>query len=222
MYAIQHYSHQKNNLADAIYKLSTATLSVLFCVLQMYRSRVRCLLGLSVQRAEELQCEDFRQGSSLQLSTTNKWFSRWEESTLLTYAWAWKTHSLSIKRPGRVLTLWLRWTRGQWFCFLFCVKQIRAIGPPVMWELFLRSVVCCENEKDSHYWQPTQVQLWPKMAQKLNPRGGWKEWSRHNNTQKNLMEHFWFNFNTRLIVFSWTHCCQDVNCFGIFFFLFKT
>lgn len=159
------------------------------------------------------------QGSSLQISASNKWFSR-ERSRPF-----WLTHEheklTSCQSKDReVLTFWLRWTRGQWFCFLFCVKQY---VPSVHWccESFLRSVVCCEKRKRLPYWQPHRCycdQRWHKSS--VHMVGGKNEVD--TITQKNLMEHFWSNFNTRLIVFSWTHYCQDVNCFGVFFFLFKT
>lgn len=148
----------------------------------------------------------------------------WEESTLLTYRMSMKNSPPVIQRIGEVSH------------FLTVVDLWTMILLPVLCETNTchRSTGVCENFSEEHrllwktrqrlpYWQPHRCKLWPKMAQELNPHGGRKEWSRHKNTQKkNLMEHFWSSFNTRLIVFSWTHCCQDVNCFGIFFFLFKT
>lgn len=166
-------------------------------------------------------------GSSLQLSASNKWFSCERKRPF------WLTHehekltSCQSKRPRRFSLSDLRWTR--WTMILLPVFCARRHVPSVHWwcESLLRSIVCCENEDRLRYWQPHRCncdQRWHKNSVHLLDG---KEWSRHNKhthtkQKKNLMEHFWFNFNTRLMVFSWTHCCQDVNCFGIFFFLFKT
>lgn len=189
----------------------------------MCRNHIRCFLGRSDQRARVLRCEDFRvQSATFCFKQT---VFTWEELTLLTYAWAWKTHFLSTNGPEQVLTLWPGGgPMDNEFCFLFCVKQY---VPSVHW--------CCESfffleehrllwkrSKRLRYWQPHRCncdQRWHKSS--IHTVGGKNEVD--TITQKNLMEHFWSNFNTRLIVFSWTHCCQDVNCFGIFFlFLFKT
>lgn len=93
-------------------------------------------------------------------------------------------NSLPVNQKTReVVTSWLWRTHGQWFCFPFCVRQY---VPSVLWcsESFFRSIVCCENKKKTPLLATTQVQLWPKMAQELNPHCWWKPRSRHNNTEK--------------------------------------
>lgn len=155
------------------------------------------------------------------LSALNKWLSHERSQPF------WLAHEHEKLTPCQlkdqeVLTFWLWWTSGQWSCFLFCVKQY---VPSVHWccESFLEERRLLRKTTETPLLTTTQVQLWPKMAQELNAHGGWKEWGRHNNTHKEKSNgHFWSNFNTRLIVFSWTHCCQDVNCLGFFSFLFKT
>lgn len=105
-------------------------------------------------------------------------------------------------------------------------ETIRAIGPLVFVRAFWGAsfVVKNENKKETPLVTTTQVQTVTKDGTRA--QSTW--WVEENEVdtithKKNLMEHFWSNFNTRLIVFSWIHCCQDVNCFGFnFFFLFKT
>lgn len=155
---------------------------------------------------------------SLQLSALNKWFPHERSQPF------WPTHEHeklpSCQSKGWEVSQFLS-VVDPWTMILLPVlcETIRAIGPLVFVRAFWGASFVVKTKK-TPLLTTTQVQLWPKMAQELNPHGGWKERSRHNNTQKILMEHFWSNFNTRLIVFSWTHCCQDVNCFGIFFLPF--
>ena len=161
----------------------TTIYDVLFCVLQM--SQVRCFLGISVQRAAKFPCEDFRQRVQSATICFKQMVFTWEESTLLTYAWAWKTHLLSNQRTGEVSH------------FLTVVDPWTMILLPVLCETITchRSTGVCESffeelrllwkrKKRLPYWQPHRCKLWPKMAQELNPHGGWKERSRHNNTKK--------------------------------------
>lgn len=54
-------------------------------------NQVRCFLGISVQRAAEFLCEDFRQRVQSATICFKQTVFTWEESALLTYAWAWKT-----------------------------------------------------------------------------------------------------------------------------------
>lgn len=198
------------------------TLNVLFCVLQ---KQARCFLGISVQRAAEFLCEDFRQKGPVcnYLLQTNGFHVTGVEPF-------WRTHehekltSCQIKGPGRVshfLTAVDPWT----MILLPVLRETtRAIGPLVCFvrALFEERRLLWKNEekKTPLTGDHTGANCDQRWHKELNPHVGWKEWSRHNNTKRNLMEHFWSNFNTRLIVFSWTHCCQDVNCFGDFFLPF--
>lgn len=118
---------------------------------QMFRNQVRWFLGIRVQRARELQCEDFRvQSATICFKQT---VLTGEESTLLTYAWAWKipvnerTGRFSLSDCGGP---W--WTMNSASCFV-----LKQYVPSVHWccESFfsLRSVVCCKNNKGLRYWQ---------------------------------------------------------------------
>lgn len=125
-------------------------------------------------------------------------------------------NSLPVNQKTReVITSSLWRTHGQWFCFLFCVRQY---VPSVLWcseSFFLGASFVVKTRKRLHCWQPHRCncdQRWHKSS--IHVVGGNHE--ADTITQENQMEHFWSNFNTRLIVFSWTHCCQDVNFLGDF------
>lgn len=147
----------------------------------LHREQSQMFPGMKCSEDWEFLCEDFRQGSRLQLSASNKWFSHERRRPF------WLTHEheklTSCQRTGSFLTFWLWWTRGQWFCFLFCVRRYVPSVHWYLWELFEERRLLWKR-KWLPYWHPHKCKLWPKMAQELNPHGGWKEWSRHNNTQK--------------------------------------
>lgn len=114
-------------------------------------------------------------GSSLQLSASNKRFSR-ERSWPSWLAHEHEQLTACRWKDREVLAFWLRWTRGQWFCFLFCVKR------------YVPSVHRC---REGFVWGAPFVVKTIKdsitttqVAQELNTQGGWKEWSRHNKTTK--------------------------------------
>lgn len=77
-------------------------------------------------------------------------------------------NSLPVNQKTREVLTFRLWTHGQWFCFLFCVKQY---VPSVHWcyESFWGASFCCERRQRLQLLTTTQVQLWPKMAQELNP-----------------------------------------------------
>lgn len=156
----------------------------------MSRNQAERFLVWSVSRAERFQWKDFRHRTVCSHPRPKNSFHR-RNRPLWLNAWAWKTHPpINQRTRGRALTLRPWWTHGQWFCFLFCVKQY---VPSVHWRcmsFFLRSIVCCENEsKKTPLLTTSQMQLWPKMAQELNPHWGWKERRRHNNkTERNTSD----------------------------------
>lgn len=109
-------------------------------------------------------------------------------------------------------------TADLWTMILLPVlcDPIRAIGPLVSWVFEERRLSL--QRKRLHHRQPHRCncdQRWHKSS--IQVVGEENEVNKIPH-KKNLLEHFWSNFNTRLIVFSWTHCCQDVNCFGLLLF----
>lgn len=197
-------------------------------VLQKCRKQDRCLLRRSVQRAEELHCEAFRQKGPVcnYLLQTNGFHVRGGDPSDLRMS---MKNSLPVnqKDPGGCHSLTSGGHVGQWFCFLFFVRDDtchRSTGDArAFWGASFVVKTKTDSVTDNHTGATvtkdgtrTQSTCWmgKNEVDTIN--------THTQNKKKNLMEHFWFNFNTRLMVFSWTHCCQDVNCFGIFFFLFKT
>lgn len=145
----------------------------------MYSSQARCFQGV-FRGAGGFQSELFRYESPVcnYLLQTNGYHVRGVNPSDLRMS---MKNSLPVnQKTWEVVTSWLWRTHGQWFCFPFCVRQYM---PSVLWcsESFFRSIVCCEDKKKTPLMATTQVRLWPKMAQELNPRCWWKLWSRHNN-----------------------------------------
>lgn len=159
-----------------------------YFVLQLHRNWATCFLGIKAT-------EDFQRSSSVKTS------DKGPVCNYLLQTFGFQVRGLDLsgfkhehetslpvdQRTWEVLTFWL-WTPWTLILLPVVCETIRAIGPLVSWEL-LRSVVCRDDKKRTPLLTTTQVQPWPKMAQKLDPRGGWKEWNKQiHNTQK-----IWWN-----------------------------
>lgn len=150
---------------------------------QMYRNRVRCFLGISVTE-EDWGVPVWGLQARVQSATFcfKQMVFTWEESTLLTYAWAWKTHSLSIKGPGRFsLSDCGPVDNDSASCFVWNTTCHRSTAVVRAFEEH-RFVV--RNDKDSNYWQPHRCncdQRWHKSS--IHMVGGKYEIDT-NNTQK--------------------------------------
>lgn len=155
--------------------VQTQNITIYVCLVSCRHTEI--LLDVSwehvLRRAAEFQCEDFRRRVQSAAVCFKQMISTWEETTHPTYAWAWKTHSVSIKGPGR-FSLSDRGPMDKQFCFLFCVRTIRAIGPTALWELFEGLRLTWERQR-LRYWRPHGCNCDQRRHKELN--GGSNVWS---------------------------------------------
>lgn len=152
----------------------------LICVSQIYRNHLPCFLGISA--TEDWKAQVWSLQARVQSATIcfKRMVFKWEDLTSLTLAWAWKTHSLSIKGPGRFsLPDCGPVDDDSASCFVWPNTCHWSTGVVSVWGA---SFLVTTKETPSQ--TTTQVQLWPKTAQKLNSSGGRKKRSKQNTTKK--------------------------------------